>query len=177
MDIDEARTFLRDHRRSVLHTFRNPGPGVAPSRFVRKSPELGPAFLKELFAPGNVKLSSDQRQLIDWVAQGTYPVGLFMDPGEVAIAIKQGLPITIVPPDQFKEGAAIGPNNAGVALFDTQHPPPVRPNRSHPSRLRVTRWRAAPARARNTRRARRNRRGRRRALGAAVGRSSASSRR
>ena len=102
---------------------RNPGPGVAPSRFVRKSPELGPSFLQELFAPGNVKLSSDQRQLIDWVAQGTYPVGLFMDPGEVAIAIKQGLPITIVPPDQFKEGAAIGPNNAGVALIDrAPHP-------------------------------------------------------
>jgi len=102
---------------------RNPGPGVAPSRFVRKSPELGPSFLTELFAPGNVKLSSEQRQLIDWVAQGTYPVGLFMDPGEVAIAIKQGLPITIVPPDQFKEGAAIGPNNAGVAMFDrAPHP-------------------------------------------------------
>jgi iron(III) transport system substrate-binding protein len=102
---------------------RNPGPGVAPSRFVRKSPDLGPSFVKELFAPGNVKLSSEQRQLIDWVAQGTYPIGLFMDPGEVAIAIKQGLPITIVPPDQFKEGAAIGPNNAGVALFDrAPHP-------------------------------------------------------
>lgn len=102
---------------------RNPGPGVAPSRFVRKSPELGPSFLRELFAPGNVKLGSDQRQLIDWVAQGAYPVGLFMDPGEVAIAIKQGLPITIVPPDQFAEGAAIGPNNAGVAMFDrAPHP-------------------------------------------------------
>src|SRR5579883_206161 len=85
---------------------RNPGPGVAPSRFIRKSPDLGPSFVKELFAPGAVKLSTDQRQLIDWVAQGTYPVGLFLDPGEVAIAIKQGLPITMVPPDQFKEGAA-----------------------------------------------------------------------
>ncbi|HLG72921.1 MAG TPA: extracellular solute-binding protein [Chloroflexota bacterium] len=102
---------------------RNPGPGVAPSRFIRKSPDLGPSFVKQLFAPGAVKLSTDQRQLIDWVAQGTYPVGLFLDPGEVAIAIKQGLPITMVPPEQFKEGAAIGPNNAGVAVFDrAPHP-------------------------------------------------------
>jgi iron(III) transport system substrate-binding protein len=102
---------------------RNPGPGVAPSRFVRKAADLGPSYVKELFAPGNVKLSSDQKQLIDWVAQGTYPIGLFIDPGEVAIAIKQGLPITIVPPDQFKEGAAIGPNNAGVAMMDrAPHP-------------------------------------------------------
>ena len=102
---------------------RNPGPGVAPSRFVRKAADLGPSYIKELFAPGNVKLSSDQKQLIDWVAQGTYPIGLFIDPGEVAIAIKQGLPITIVPPDQFKEGAAIGPNNAGIAVMDkAPHP-------------------------------------------------------
>lgn len=102
---------------------RNPGPGVAPSRFVRKADGLGPQYIKDLFAPGNVKLSTDQKQLIDWVGQGTYPIGLFLDPGEVAIAIKQGLPITIVPPDQFKEGAAIGPNNAGIALFDrAPHP-------------------------------------------------------
>jgi iron(III) transport system substrate-binding protein len=102
---------------------RNPGPGVAPSRFVRKAADLGPSYVKELFAPGNVKLSTDQRQLIDWVAQGTYPIGLFLDPGEVAIAIKQGLPLAIIPPDQFKEGAAIGPNNAGIALMDrAPHP-------------------------------------------------------
>jgi iron(III) transport system substrate-binding protein len=102
---------------------RNPGPGVAPSRFVRKAADLGPDYIKQLFAPGNVKLSSDQKQLIDWVAQGTYPIGLFIDPGEIGIAIKQGLPISIVPTDQFKEGAGIGPNNAGIAIMDkAPHP-------------------------------------------------------
>ena len=31
MDIDEARTFLRDHRHSVLHTFRSDGrPQISP---------------------------------------------------------------------------------------------------------------------------------------------------
>jgi iron(III) transport system substrate-binding protein len=102
---------------------RNPGPGFAPARLLFKHPDLGPGFIKQLFGQTNLKLSADQRQLIDWVAQGTYPIGLFIDPGEVTVAIKQGLPLAMVPPDQFKEGAAIGPNNGGVTIIDkAPHP-------------------------------------------------------
>jgi iron(III) transport system substrate-binding protein len=102
---------------------RNPGPGFAPARMLFKSSELGAEYVKDLFKPSRVKLSTDQKQLIDWLAQGTYPIGLFIDPGEVAVAIKQGLPVAMVPPEQFKEGAAIGPNNGGVTIIDkAPHP-------------------------------------------------------
>jgi iron(III) transport system substrate-binding protein len=100
---------------------RNSGPGVAPSRMLFK--ELGADYIKQLFGQTSLKLSADQRQLIDWVSQGTYPVGLFIDPGEVTVAIKQGLPIAPVPPEQFKEGAPVGPNNGGVTIIDkAPHP-------------------------------------------------------
>lgn len=102
---------------------RNPGPGFAPARMLFKSPDLGPDFVKQLFSKSRVTLSTDQKQLIDWLAQGTYPIGLLIDPGEVTVAIKQGLPLAMVPPDQFKEGAAIGPNNGGVTVIDkAPHP-------------------------------------------------------
>jgi len=102
---------------------RNPGPGFAPARMLFKSPDLGADYMKQLFSPSRIKLSTDQKQLIDWLGQGTYPIGLFIDPGEVTVAIKQGLPLVMVPPDQFKEGAAIGPNNGGVAIIDkAPHP-------------------------------------------------------
>jgi iron(III) transport system substrate-binding protein len=102
---------------------RNPGPGFAPARMLFKSPELGPDFVKQLFGKSRLTLSTDQKQLIDWLAQGTYPIGLLIDPGEVTVAIKQGLPLAMVPPDQFKEGAAIGPNNGGVTIIDkAPHP-------------------------------------------------------
>src|SRR5438552_5169730 len=102
---------------------RNTGTGAAPARFVFKQPDLGPTFYRRLFAEMNVALSNEQRQLVDWVSQGTYPIGLFLSPNEVGLASKQGLPIAMIPPDQFKEGASIGPANGALAMMDrAPHP-------------------------------------------------------
>jgi len=102
---------------------RNSGPGVAPSRMLFTNKDLGPAYIGKLFGQTDLHLSADQRQLIDWVSQGVYPIGLFIDPGEVQVAVKQGLPIAPVTPEQFKEGAPVGPNNAGIAIIDrAPHP-------------------------------------------------------
>jgi iron(III) transport system substrate-binding protein len=105
----------------VATDIRNSGAGVAPSRMIRKA--LGDPFLGQMYTRTNAKVSGDQRQLVDWITTGSYPIGMFLDPGEATIAIKQGLPIAMVPPDQFKEGAPIGPNNGGIALIDrAPHP-------------------------------------------------------
>jgi ABC-type Fe3+ transport system substrate-binding protein len=102
---------------------RQPGPGGVPSRFIYKHSDLGPDYLTQLFRDTNIVLSSDQRQLIDWVAQGTYPIGIFLSGSEVLTAEKQGLPITLVPPEQFKEGGAIGPGFGGVSIMNrAPHP-------------------------------------------------------
>jgi iron(III) transport system substrate-binding protein len=102
---------------------RNPGPGAAPARFLFKQPNLGPTFFTNLFAQQDIHLSEDQRQLIDWVAQGVYPIGIFLSQNEVDLAVKQGLPITTVPAEQLKEGGSIGPANGAVAMLDrAPHP-------------------------------------------------------
>jgi ABC-type Fe3+ transport system substrate-binding protein len=88
-----------------------------------KHPDLGPEYLTQLFRDTGIVLSSDQRQLIDWVAQGVYPIGVFLSGSEALVAEKQGLPITLVPPDQLKEGGAIGPGFGAVSLMNrAPHP-------------------------------------------------------
>jgi ABC-type Fe3+ transport system substrate-binding protein len=88
-----------------------------------KDTSVGPAFFTRLFGEQKVTLSGDQSQLVDWVAQGTYPVGLFLSFNEVELAAKQGLPIKAVAADQLKEAPAIGPANGAAAMMDrAPHP-------------------------------------------------------
>ncbi len=107
----------------VATDIRNPGPGGVPSRFMYKNPDLGPTFLKRFFGETGVTLSNDQRQMVDWVAKGQYPLGVLLSDTDVQTAIGQGLPIAPVPADRLKEGASIGPGYGGVVLVDrAPHP-------------------------------------------------------
>lgn len=107
----------------VSTDIRNPGKGADPARFTYKNPDLGAPFLTRLFSETNVKLSDDQTQMVNWVAQGTYPIGLFLSTTEALLGKKQGLDIVPVPPEQFKEGADLGPGAGAVAVFDkAPHP-------------------------------------------------------
>jgi iron(III) transport system substrate-binding protein len=97
---------------------REPGFAGVASRFMYKNPDLGPAYMTQLYRDTNIVLSADQRQLIDWVVQGTYPIGLSLSPQDVLVAQRQGLPVQGVPVEQFKEGAVIGPGYGDVALMN-----------------------------------------------------------
>ena len=97
---------------------RRPGPGGVPSRFLYKNPDLGPEFLTRLFRDTGIQLSSDQRQLVDWIAQGQYPVGIFVSDSAVTVARRQGLPIEAVAVEQFKEGGPLGPGYGAVSFLD-----------------------------------------------------------
>jgi ABC-type Fe3+ transport system substrate-binding protein len=97
--------------------------GGVSSRFIYQHPDLGPAFLERLFGDTEITLSSDQRQLVDWLAQGQFALGLFLSPAPTIEAIGQGLPIDFVPGDQWKEGAPIGPSTGGVTVLQpSPHP-------------------------------------------------------
>jgi ABC-type Fe3+ transport system substrate-binding protein len=101
--------------------------GGVSSRFVYQHPELGPTFLERLFGETDLTLSSDQRQLVDWLAQGQFAIGLFISPNSVIDAISQGLPLDFVPGDQWKEGAPIGPSTGGVVVLQpAPHPNAVK---------------------------------------------------
>jgi ABC-type Fe3+ transport system substrate-binding protein len=109
--------------RIVSNDIRQAGPGGVPARAILKNPQLGPRWFERLYAEQDVTLSRDQRQMVDWVVQGRFPIALFIAETETSVAAAQGLPIAPVRADQFKEGGAIGPGNGAVALIDRgRHP-------------------------------------------------------
>jgi ABC-type Fe3+ transport system substrate-binding protein len=107
----------------VANDIRRPGPGGVPTRFIYKSPELGPTFITRLFSEMDVMVTADPRQLVDWLAQGTYAIGIFMAGRDILVGARQGLPIDVVPPERFKEGSSIGPGNGSLVMLDqAPHP-------------------------------------------------------
>jgi iron(III) transport system substrate-binding protein len=107
----------------VANDIRRPGPGGVPTRFIYKSPDLGPTFLTRLFSEMDVMLTADPRQLVDWLAQGTYAIGIFMAGRDILVGARQGLPIDVVMPERFKEGSSLGPGNGSMVLLDqAPHP-------------------------------------------------------
>jgi iron(III) transport system substrate-binding protein len=104
--------------RIVSTDIRNPGPGAVSARFMFKEPSLGPEFLDRLFSEQDLTLSTDQRQMIDWLAQGRFPLALFLFGAEVSRAAELGLPVAIIPGERFKEGAVMGPSAGAITLID-----------------------------------------------------------
>ncbi|MBM2811784.1 MAG: ABC-type Fe3+ transport system periplasmic component [Chloroflexi bacterium] len=107
----------------VATDVRNPGPGSLQSVFLYTNPQLGPAWLDRLFGDMAPVLSNDQRQMIDWVATGQYPIGIMLNSRDVGNAIDTGLAIAIFPSERLKEGAPTGSGAGVVSLFDrAPHP-------------------------------------------------------
>jgi iron(III) transport system substrate-binding protein len=90
-------------------------------RFFYHHPEIGPEFIKRLFGEMDVTLSRDERQMLDWLAVGKFPIAFFI--GGVQEVEKQGLPVKMFEPISFKEGASVGPTQGSVSLFNrAPHP-------------------------------------------------------
>jgi iron(III) transport system substrate-binding protein len=86
------------------------------------TPELGPTFIRRLFAEMDLALTRNEVQLLDWIAVGRFPIGFFVS--EVDRAAEQGLPVSYFPPSGFKEGADIGPTGRGALALLNGGPHP-----------------------------------------------------
>ena len=107
----------------VARDVRRPGPGSAAVRFIYNHPDLGPPFLERLFSEMDLTLSSNQPQIMDWLARGRFPMAFFLPSGDILRAQAQGLPVAPVPMTQFKEGVAITAGGGAVSLMDqAPHP-------------------------------------------------------
>lgn len=107
----------------VAGDVRQPGPGGGQVRFLYASPELGPEYLKRLFGETEATLSVDNRQMVDWLAQGKFAIHVF--PSSIAMeqAMAQGLPVKLLSPDDLKEGAPMSSGWGAVAVADhAPHP-------------------------------------------------------
>jgi len=90
-------------------------------RFLFNHPDLGPEFVRRFFGEMDITYSRDERQMVDWLAAGKFPVAFFVS--DIEDAAKQGLPVKFFDLGQFKEGAFVGPSQGGVNLFrNAPHP-------------------------------------------------------
>ena len=95
-------------------------------RFFYNSPGLGPDFIRRFFGDMDLTLSRDQRQMLDWLAAGKFPIAFFISGVEEA-GKHQGLPVRMFDPNGFTEGAFVGPTQGSAALFNrAPHPSAAR---------------------------------------------------
>ncbi len=75
---------------------RRPGPGSPAAVFM--AIDKGREFAEQFYGTQEVAFSTDQRQLADWVARGTYPVGLGLDVKQTQQLRAEGFPLVPVFP-------------------------------------------------------------------------------
>ena len=100
---------------------RSSGPGETPVAYLSKV--MGNDFTKKLYVNQEVRLSTDSRQLAEWVARGEFPFGIALVPFAVEIYRKQGLPIAPVAINDGFGGAPLTGGFGAIMLFkNSPHP-------------------------------------------------------
>jgi ABC-type Fe3+ transport system substrate-binding protein len=103
----------------VSFDVRSSGPGEPPLAYFGEV--KGDDYVKRLYIDQNVKFSTDNRQLAEWVARGEDSLGIALVPFAVEIYRKQGLPIAPVIVDDGFGGAALTGGFSCIMLF--KNPP------------------------------------------------------
>ena len=94
------------------------GEGRNGARFIYHHPELGPQFLRRLFAEMDVTFSRDYRQAVDWLAQKRFALWLFSQSDDTLDAKDQGLSVQILDPNNWKESAGLDATGGAYGLMD-----------------------------------------------------------
>ena len=84
-------------------------------QFMYYHPELGPEFIKRLFADLQPTLGRDRRQITDWLAQGRY--ALCVGCRETNRAKSQGLPVDELDNVDWKEGLELTTGGGSMSLI------------------------------------------------------------
>jgi iron(III) transport system substrate-binding protein len=112
----------------VMRDPRLAGGGLAIATFWYASPQLGKEFIQKLLSAQEIVLSRDDRQLLDFVGQGKYPIAI--GPSEVLAKefIAKGLPVRQFNPEALQEGALTTAGNGALSI--AKNPP-------HPNATKV----------------------------------------
>jgi iron(III) transport system substrate-binding protein len=103
----------------LARDIRLPGTGGSAIRLFYNSPELGPEFVRKLFAETDITLFRDRRQGLDWLAAGKFPICFWCEGVEKAHS--QGLPVDVF--GRMKEGAGVSAGQGIITLVNqAQHP-------------------------------------------------------
>jgi iron(III) transport system substrate-binding protein len=105
----------------VSFEVRSSGPGEVPIAYLAEV--MGDEYAKKLYVGQNVKMSTDSRQLAEWIARGEYLVGIGLVPFAVEIYRKQGLPIAAIKVNDGFGGAPVtGGFGCIMLLKNAPHP-------------------------------------------------------
>ncbi len=100
---------------------RTPGPGSVTMRMFNAIPELGPKFIRRLFGEMDITLFRNQRQGIDWLATGKYPICIFCNHTRIQTGKTQGLPVEGF--GLMKEGAGLIVSGGAISIVNRpRHP-------------------------------------------------------
>jgi ABC-type Fe3+ transport system substrate-binding protein len=94
----------------------SPGPGQGATGFMVS--ELGLDYLEELFIGQDVTFTTDNSQLVEWVARGTYPIALFSIQSQVERFKAEGFNIEALLPEDapgyISSGFSVAKQAVGV---------------------------------------------------------------
>jgi iron(III) transport system substrate-binding protein len=112
----------------VMRDPRLAGGGLAIATLWYANPKLGKEFIQKIFTAQELALSRDDRQLLDFVGQGKYPIAI--GPSEVLAKewIGKGLPVRQMNPEALQEAALTTAGNGALSI--PKNPP-------HPNALKV----------------------------------------
>ncbi|MGH7853121.1 MAG: ABC transporter substrate-binding protein [Candidatus Binatia bacterium] len=89
-------------------------------RFFYHQKSLGPEFIKRVLTETDLVISTDTRQMGDWLAGGKFAMSIFAPVSRMDLDLMQtqGLPVAWFDPEHLKEGAYITAGSGGVALIN-----------------------------------------------------------
>jgi iron(III) transport system substrate-binding protein len=94
-------------------------------RFFYYGKNFGPEFIRRILLETDIVISTDTRQMGDWLAGGKFAFSIFGPVSRMDLDVMQiqGLPVGWFRPDHLKEGAFITAGSGGVALVNkAPHP-------------------------------------------------------
>jgi iron(III) transport system substrate-binding protein len=98
------------------------GPGQAIFTHFFMHRDLGTEFIRGM-AKQKMTILRDDRQAMDWLGQGKYPIALGPPETISEDFIDKGVPIQLIPPQQLREGGDLSPGPASLMLINkAPHP-------------------------------------------------------
>ena len=111
-ELKSAKDLLKPIYRAKIASFdpRRAGPGQAMATYLLTV--FGEEYLRDLYLGQKVVLTTDDRQLVDWIVRGVHQMAIGYAPRSVEIFRKQGLPV-----DVTRVGDAPGYSTGGVTVL------------------------------------------------------------
>jgi iron(III) transport system substrate-binding protein len=104
----------------VMRDPRLSGGGLAAITYMYGTDALGKDYIRQLFAQEPV-ISSDDRQILDWVARGQYPIAIGVSDTLANEFIGRGLAVRHMDTARMREGGFVTAGNAVVSVI--RNPP------------------------------------------------------